>query len=124
MAIGTAFPGFAFLALGPEDGIRIVSLTIFEYSHSFLEIFFSELATVIYDEEDPIAASRKQVMLKWGWSEIGIYNMTGLSVNFSNPLSELKSIWDSCRQENIVDFIREENDSFFPYNPTFYYKRL
>jgi hypothetical protein len=121
LAAGTAFPGLSLFAL-PENGIWIVSLSIFKDGHCFLEILFSKFTAIIDTKEDPGSTCREKVMLKWRRSEIGVDNMTWLRVDFSNPLSELECIRDGSGKEHVMYFIREQNDGFFPYNTTFYSK--
>ena len=109
-----AFPSLAFLPFCPEYCAGTLTLAIFKHSHCFLEILFSEFSTVINDQKDPIPASRKEIVLQWRGSEVSIHNMTRLGVDLGDPLSELQCVGDSCGKEDVVDFIGEENDCFFP----------
>lgn len=36
----------------------------------------------------------------------------------ANPFSKLSGIWNSSRKKHIVDIVRKQNNSFFPYNTT------
>lgn len=120
LTIGPAFPSLSFFPFVSKDGIWIIALLIFEYSHCFLEIFFTEFSAVVDDEKDPISTNGEKIMLEGCWSEVGVYDMTGLRVDFGYPLRELKGVGNGCGKENVMDFIGKENNCFFPNDSTFY----
>ena len=91
-----AFPSFAFLTLS-KYSIWIITFSVFEYRHCFLEILFSEFTAIVYDKENPVSACGEEIMLEWSWSEICVHDMTGLSMSFCDPLSELQCIGDGSR---------------------------
>ena len=58
-------------------------------------------------------------MLKRRRSVIGVDDVTGLIVSFGDPFGEFEGVGDGGGEEDVVDFVREEDDGFFPDYSTF-----
>ena len=50
---------------------------------------------------------------------VGVNDVTGLVVSFSDPFGEFEGVGDGGGEEDVVDFVRKENDGFFPDYSTF-----
>lgn len=114
---------FLCLALLPSSTLGIcwiLAHAVLKFPHRLAEIIFSKFSLLIDDQEDTFATSWEKVMLKWGRSEIGVNDVTGLFVGFAYPFGELHSVWYCGGEEDISNGVRKEDDRLFPNNSTFF----
>jgi hypothetical protein len=76
------------------------------------------LTLFVDDEEDAVPSGREEIVLKRRRSEVGVDDVTGLIVRLGNPFGELERIGNGGGEENVVNFMGEEDDSLFPDDST------
>lgn len=84
-----------------------------------MEVVLSELALFVDNKVYSITARREEVMLKRSWSEVGVDDMARLFVCFGDPVREFHSVRNGGGEEDIVNCVRQENNSLLPDDPTF-----
>lgn len=98
---------------------RIFSSQYSQRAHRFLEVVLSEHALLIDDQVDSFASSWEKVVLQRSRTEVGIHNVTWLSVRCADPFGELHGVWYRSGEEDISNFVRQKDDGLFPDDSTF-----
>jgi hypothetical protein len=67
---------------------------------------------------NPIGAGREEVVLKRSRTVIGVDDVAGLLVDRADPFGELHRVRDGSGEEDVANFVREEDNGFFPNDTT------
>lgn len=68
---------------------------------------------------ESVSSCRIDKVLERCWSIVRVDHMAGLVVQPANPFRELSSIWDGCRQEDVVDIVGQQDDRLLPDHASF-----
>ena len=115
--VSATLVGLLILALSFLSSVRVVgisSLLLLDLLHNLVEILLVKVALFVDDKSGATTTGREEVVLKRSWSEIGVYDVTGLVVDLGNPFGELESVGNGGRKEDVSDLVGKHNDGLLP----------
>lgn len=112
------------LALPPltaDRARRVLALAVpSERTHRFRKVVLAEIALLVDNEVDPVGTGGEQVVLQRRRSVVGVDDVARLLMGRADPLGKLHRVRDRGRQEDVADFVRQEDDRLLPDDTTLY----